>query len=72
MRRDRRKSNRAEKVIEQKTNSGSSSSFRFQVLLEVYLKFADVVKKAFNNDPAFVASLDKVIICTEKAKKKRN
>lgn len=29
-------------------------------LLEVYTKFSDVVKTAFENDPAFVAALDKV------------
>jgi hypothetical protein len=31
-----------------------------QTLLDVYVKFSDVVKTAFENDSAFVASLDKV------------
>jgi hypothetical protein len=31
-----------------------------QTLLDVYVKFSDVVKTAFENDAAFVASLDKV------------
>ncbi len=34
-----------------------------QTLLEVYHKFGEVVKSAFENDSAFVASLDKVNCC---------
>ena len=31
-----------------------------ETLLQIYEQFSDVVKKAFNNDPSFMAALDKV------------